>query len=87
MEVSCQFAVYPLGVSSLEPWVSAALEAVRRAGLEPRPGAMSTLVVGPAEAVFRALAGAFDAVAAAGCVMTATVSNACPVVSEEGRSG
>lgn len=40
---------------------------------------MSSMVSGPIEAVFPALAEAFAAAADGGLVLVATVSNACPV--------
>lgn len=76
--VTCQFSVYPLGVPDLAPSVDEALAAVRHHGLEVTPGAMSSTVVGPTDEVFAALGDAFEAVAATGCVLVATVSNACP---------
>jgi len=83
MEVSCQFAVYPLGIARLSPGIEAALEAIRARGLCPEPGPMSTQVVGSVDAVFEALRDAFVAAAGGACVMTATVSNACPVEAGE----
>jgi uncharacterized protein YqgV (UPF0045/DUF77 family) len=77
-QVSCQFSVYPLGVTDLGDAVEAALAAVRRHGLDIEPGAMSSTLVGPSGAVFAALGDAFEAAAAGACVLVATVSNACP---------
>ncbi len=82
MQVSCQFAVYPLGAARLSPVIEAALEAMRARGLHPEPGPMSTQVVGSVGEVFGALCDAFVAAAGGPCVMTATVSNACPVVAD-----
>ncbi len=76
MDVSCQFALYPLGKADLSPVIDAALSA-RRLSFEPGP--MSTLVRGPLEEVFAALADAFKAPAEGGTVLVATVSNACPL--------
>jgi hypothetical protein len=57
--------------------VSAALQA---AGLSPEVGPMSTLVTGDAGTVFRALVEGFVQAGTRGhVVMTATVSNPCPV--------
>lgn len=78
MQVSCQFAVYPLGVSRLSPGIKGAVAAMGARGLRPEPGVMSTYVVGPVYEVFAALADAYVAAAEGACVMTATVSNACP---------
>lgn len=77
-QVTCQFSVYPLGTPDLGPAVEGALAAVRRHGLAVEPGAMSSTVSGPSDEVFAALRDAFEAAASAGCVLVATVSNACP---------
>lgn len=53
------------------------MEAVRARGLQVEVGTMSSLMGGPSELVFAALADAFAA-ADRGCVLTATVSNTCP---------
>lgn len=77
-QVTCQFSVYPLGATDLGPAVERALEAVRRLGLEVEPGTMSSTMAGSSDEVFAALRDAFEAAASAGCVLVATVSNACP---------
>jgi uncharacterized protein YqgV (UPF0045/DUF77 family) len=77
-EVSCQFSVYPLGVADLGGGIDAALAAVRRHGLQVEAGAMSNTMTGPSDDVFAALHDAFEAAAGGGCVLVATVSNACP---------
>jgi len=79
MQVSCQFALYPLGVERLGPQVDKALAVVSAHGLQVQPGPMATLVSGPLDDVFAALADAFRSAAATGVVLVATVSNACPV--------
>ena len=38
MQVTCQFAIYPLGTGGLGPPLEAALEAVRHRGLTPVVG-------------------------------------------------
>jgi uncharacterized protein YqgV (UPF0045/DUF77 family) len=78
MEVSCQFALYPLGAEHLSPAINAAVATERR-GLTVEPGSMSSIVGGPIETVFAALAEAFTAAADGGLVLVATVSSACPV--------
>jgi uncharacterized protein YqgV (UPF0045/DUF77 family) len=83
MEVGCQFAVYTLGARRLSPGIAAALAAVRARGLRPEPGPMSTQVEGPVDQVFAALSDAFVAAAGEACVMTVTVSNACPLAGDE----
>ena len=78
--ISCQFALYPLGVQDLSPAIAACLEEMRAMGLELEVGPMSTQVTGDSGLVFEGLKRAFDAAAADGrVVMTVTVSNACPV--------
>lgn len=80
MIVSAQVSVYPLRQESLAPGIRVVTDALERAGLSVQPGPMSTLVVGEAAAVFDALRDGFAAAASQGhLVMTATVSNACPV--------
>jgi uncharacterized protein YqgV (UPF0045/DUF77 family) len=69
MQVTCQFSLYPLGTQRPGPPIAAALEAIRAHGLDPQVGPMSSLVRGPAQVVFAALADAFAA--------AATISNAC----------
>ncbi len=83
-EVTCQFSLYPLGVASLGDAIDAALAAVRARGLDVDVGPMSSLMAGPSDAVFAALADAFAAAADGGCVLVATVSNACPLPSKGG---
>lgn len=78
-DVSCQFSIYPLGTPDLGAAVDAAVAAVRHRGLHVELGAMSSMVSGPVDVVFAALGGAFEAAASGGCVLVATVSNACPV--------
>jgi uncharacterized protein YqgV (UPF0045/DUF77 family) len=79
VNITCQFAIYPLGVTRLGPHLDAALDALRRRGLEPELGPMSSMVAGPLDQVMPALGDAFAAAASGGCVMVLTVSNACPV--------
>jgi uncharacterized protein YqgV (UPF0045/DUF77 family) len=79
MDVSCQFALYPLGQSHLGPTIDAALSALSARGLSVEPGQMSTMVRGPLEEVFAGLAEAFRAAGDDDTVLVATVSNACPV--------
>jgi uncharacterized protein YqgV (UPF0045/DUF77 family) len=77
MKVTCQFAIYPLGVEHLGPSLEAALAAIRKHRLEPQVGAMSSTVSGELETVMAALGDAFKAAARGDCVMVASVSNAC----------
>jgi uncharacterized protein YqgV (UPF0045/DUF77 family) len=77
MNVTCQFAIYPLGVEALGPPLEAALAAVRRHRLEPEVGPMSSTVSGELKTVLAALGDAFEAAAGGDCVMVASLSNAC----------
>lgn len=77
-QVSCQFSVYPLGAADLGAGIDAALAAVRRHGLRVEAGSMSSMMTGSSDDVFAALHDAFEAAAGGGCVLVATVSNACP---------
>jgi uncharacterized protein YqgV (UPF0045/DUF77 family) len=78
--ISCQFSLYPLGVESLSPAIAAAVAELKRVGLEPEVGPMSTYVAGETAAVFEGLRRAFEVAAAAGgIVMSVTLSNACPL--------
>jgi uncharacterized protein YqgV (UPF0045/DUF77 family) len=80
MVVSAQISLYPLRQDRLSPAIREMQEALAVAGLDVVPGPMSTLVTGDGAVVFDALKDAFLRVAATGhVVMTATVSNACPV--------
>jgi energy-coupling factor transport system substrate-specific component len=80
MVVSAQISLYPLRQDRLSPAIREMQEALAAAGLDIVPGAMSTMVVGDGAAVFDALKESFLRAAATGhVVMTATVSNACPV--------
>jgi uncharacterized protein YqgV (UPF0045/DUF77 family) len=79
MDVSCQFALYPLGQTHLGPAIEVALSALLARGLSVEPGPMSTLVRGPAEEVLAGVAEAFLAAADGATVLVATLSNACPV--------
>jgi uncharacterized protein YqgV (UPF0045/DUF77 family) len=78
--IACQFSLYPLGVEDLSPVIDAAVVELRAAGLEPQVGPMSTQVSGDASLIFEGLKRAFLVAAREGhVVMTATISNACPV--------
>lgn len=77
MNVTCQFAIYPLGVEHLGPQLQAALAAIRKHRPEPEVGAMSSTVSGELETVMLALGDAFLAAADGDCVLVASVSNAC----------
>ena len=78
--IACQFALYPLGVEDLGPVIDRALDALKAPGIEVETGPMSTMLVGETASVFAALQRAFEAAGGEShVVMTATLSNACPV--------
>jgi len=80
MDVSAQISLYPLRQDHLSPAIREMQEVLTAAGLDVTRGPMSTLVIGDDVAVFDALKESFLRAAATGhVVMTATVSNACPV--------
>lgn len=80
MDVSAQISLYPLRRDHLSPAIREMQEVLAAAGLDVNPGPMSTLVAGDGAVVFDALKTAFLRAAATGhVVMTATLSNACPV--------
>ena len=83
MEVACQFSIYPLAQTELGPAIDAALEEMHRHGLDVETGPMSSLSYGPVDGMFAALTDAFKAAATGGCVLVATVSNACPIPPRE----
>jgi len=81
MVISAQLSVYPLGEENVSAYISSFCSTLAREGVHPTVGPMSTLVTGDADQVFRALQTAFEQVAgSAHVVLTATISNACPVV-------
>ena len=80
MHVSAQISLYPLRQDHLSPAIREMQDVLTAAGLDVAPGPMSTLVTGDGAAVFDTLKASFLRAAATGhVVMTATVSNACPV--------
>ncbi len=80
MIASAQISIYPLRQSRLGPAIEAVRAALMAHGLAPEIGPMSTIVVGEDAAIFAALGEAFAKAAESGhVVMTATVSNACPI--------
>ncbi|NLD72231.1 MAG: hypothetical protein GX649_05885 [Chloroflexi bacterium] len=84
--ISAQISLYPLGQEDLGPAIEALVRVLDVHGLEYEVGSMSTVVWGDDEAVFAALREGFAAAATFGqAVMSATVSNACPL--PPGRGG
>ena len=77
--LSAQVSVYPLRQAKLRPAIDALREALVGAGLDPKVGSMSTVVVGEAGAIFAALEHGMREMAAVGdVVMNVAFSNACP---------
>jgi uncharacterized protein YqgV (UPF0045/DUF77 family) len=77
--MAVQVSIYPLRQTSISKAISKALAAFRAPGVEVHLGAMSTLILGGEDAVFRALREGYRAATAQGdVVMIATFSNACP---------
>lgn len=82
MTTSAQISVYPLRQEHLGPVIDSLTAALRKHGLTPQVGPMSTIVAGEGGVIFSALADAFSEAASKGqVVMTVTISNACPVPS------
>lgn len=80
MIASAQISIYPLRQDRLGPAVEIVRTALAAHGLTSQVGAMSTIVVGEDTVIFAALAEAFAKASETGeVVMTATVSNACPI--------
>jgi uncharacterized protein YqgV (UPF0045/DUF77 family) len=80
MYISAQISVYPLRQDQLSPVIREVQDVLAAAGLQVTPGPMSTLVAGEGAMVLDALKTAFLRAAESGhVVMTATLSNACPV--------
>jgi len=78
--VSAQVSLYPLRQTRLSPAIQQALAIFERHGLQIEAGAMSTLVWGDEEKVFKALQEAFREASLTGeVVMVVTLSNACPL--------
>ncbi|MFW6205778.1 MAG: TrmO family methyltransferase domain-containing protein [Gemmatimonadota bacterium] len=85
--IAVQVSLYPLRQPMLAPSIDDALQTFRDHGLHVQPGEMSTMVTGPAGVVFRALEAVFRGAAEKGSVvLTAAVSNACPVPASSDRA-
>ncbi|HSH17123.1 MAG TPA: YkoF family thiamine/hydroxymethylpyrimidine-binding protein [Verrucomicrobiae bacterium] len=79
MNISAQVSLYPLRQKHLSPAIDDVLAELRRHDVAVEPGAMSTLLRGDSERVFRALREAFHQAGQRGhVVMAVTLSNACP---------
>jgi uncharacterized protein YqgV (UPF0045/DUF77 family) len=79
MNIQAELTLYPLGEPDLLPAIEDFLEVLRKKGLNPRMGTMSTNVVGDSATLFSAIAEAFEKVAGSHrCVLIVKYSNACP---------
>ena len=78
--ISCQFALYPLGVEDLSQAIETAIAEIGGLGLRVDVGPMASQVVGDTALVFEGLKRAFEVAAREShVVMTVTISNACPL--------
>lgn len=85
--ISVQVSLYPLRQPHLGTTISKMLDVFRARGLDIKPGTMSTVIVGDADAVFDGLKASFQSAAALGdVVMVASVSNCCPVSATDSRN-
>lgn len=76
--LSVQFSLYPLRQASLSAAIMPAIEKLGEYSLEIFPGAMSTIVSGEADEIWKGLQTAFQTAAKISeVVMVLTVSNAC----------
>jgi len=79
MNVQADVSLYPLRRLKLSTPIERFVQRLRNAGLDVRPGAMSTLVAGEAGDVFDILGQAFQELGQEGeVVLVLKISNACP---------
>jgi len=77
---SMEVSLYPLGVEDIGTRIYRCIEIFRKYNLAITTGAMSTVITGESDALFRALREAYDAAASMdGVVMVVKISNVCPV--------
>jgi uncharacterized protein YqgV (UPF0045/DUF77 family) len=82
--ISAQVSLYPLRQPHVSPSIARVLEVFRARGLEIRPGAMSTVVIGESDTVGDALTASVQSAAALGdVVMVASISNCCRLTTTE----
>lgn len=85
--ISIQVSLYPLRQSRVSPSIAKALEVFRERGLEIRPGTMSTVISGDLDSVLDGLKDSFKSASALGdVVMVASISNCCPLPSDDRRN-
>ena len=82
--VSVQFSLYTLDGRDMAPIIAYVEKALMDRGLSFQVGAMSTMIWGDSRDVFTVLETLFTHVAEKGAVvMNVTVSNCCPLPSDE----
>jgi uncharacterized protein YqgV (UPF0045/DUF77 family) len=80
MIVQAEVSLYPLRTEKLSRPIEAFCRLLTEAGLEIRPGPMSSYVLGDSTVIFPALQQAFKHIADKNeIVMTLKISNACPI--------
>lgn len=79
LAISAQISLYPLKQAVINQSIHETIQIFRDFGLEVIPGAMSTVIAGSEELIWRAVQNAFRVATKHGeTVMTLTISNACP---------
>ena len=79
LAISAQISLYPLKQAVINQSINETIQIFRDFGLEVMPGAMSTVIAGSEELIWRAVQNAFRVATKHGeTVMTLTISNACP---------
>jgi uncharacterized protein YqgV (UPF0045/DUF77 family) len=80
MMIQAEVSIYPLRSPSLAEPIQRFIRELRRGDLEIETGPMSTRVSGDCRELFRLLSRAFEHTADTGeILLTAKISNACPV--------
>ncbi|MDK2895252.1 MAG: hypothetical protein PWQ98_1379 [Moorella sp. (in: firmicutes)] len=78
MMLACQLSLYPLGTAAYTPVIKEAVAALEQSGVEVEVNAMSTIIRGEEETVWRAARQLFRLAADRGeAVLIMTVSNRC----------
>ena len=79
LAISAQISLYPLKQAVINQSINETIQIFRDFGLEVMPGAMSTVIAGSEELIWRAVQNAFRVATKHGeTVMTLTISNTCP---------
>lgn len=79
LAISAQISLYPLKQAVIDQSINETVQIFKDFGLEVIPGAMSTVIAGSEELIWRAVQNAFRVATRHGeTVMTLTISNACP---------